>query len=184
MWAGQPGWDGDDPAAERRSACPGVLVAGQDAGRAQQVVGDRRAQDPGGIGAEATRGQVCQRSVDQIGEHGLDDGVVAVGDVGLLDGQLRVGEERVIPPHREQRVAVAGVLDPAHHRAGGDRIGGGREGGVGDFGDFGIRDPLTGVGIDDRAGIAHRCPGVAFRVITNENCAPCRTHAATTARLP
>jgi hypothetical protein len=31
-----------------------VLVSGQDAGSAQQVVGDRRAQDPGGIGAEAT----------------------------------------------------------------------------------------------------------------------------------
>jgi hypothetical protein len=27
------------------------------------------------------------------------------------------------------------------------------------FGDLGITDPLTGVGIDDRAGIAHRCPG-------------------------
>src|SRR6478672_7090489 len=55
---------------------------------------------------------------------------------------------------------VAGVFDPAHHQAGGDRIGGGRKGGVDDFGDVGIRDPLTGVGIDDRAGIAHRCPGV------------------------
>ena len=26
-----------------------------------------------------------QGSVDQVGEHGFDDGVLAVGDVGLLD---------------------------------------------------------------------------------------------------
>src|SRR6185312_14809593 len=39
---------------------------------------------------------------------------------------------------------VAGVLDPAHHQPGGDRLGGGGEGGVGDFGDLGIRDPFTG----------------------------------------
>ena len=32
--------------------------------------------------------------------------VLAVGDVGLLDREVGVGEERVIPPHREQRVAV------------------------------------------------------------------------------
>ena len=81
--AGQAGRDVDDLAAQRRSACSGVLVAGEDAGGAQQVVGDRRAQDPGGVGAEAARGHVGQRSVDQVGEHGFDDGVLAVGDVGL-----------------------------------------------------------------------------------------------------
>ena len=63
-----------------------------------------------------------QRPVDQVGEHGFDDGVLAVGDVGLLDGQVGVGEERVIPPDREQRVGVAGVFDPAHHQPGGDPV--------------------------------------------------------------
>src|SRR6476469_6380953 len=38
--AGQSGGDVDDPAAQRRSACPGVLVAGEHPGGAQQVVGD------------------------------------------------------------------------------------------------------------------------------------------------
>ena len=36
-----------------------------------------------------------QGSVDEDGEYGFDDGVVAVGDVGLLGGGVGVGEERV-----------------------------------------------------------------------------------------
>src|SRR6185503_18871913 len=55
---------------------------------------------------------------------------------------------------------VAGVFDPAHHQPGGDPIGGGREGGVGDFGDLGIRDPGAGVGITHGAGIGHRGPRI------------------------
>ena len=53
----------------------------------------------------------------------------------------------MIPPHREQRVGVAGVFDEAHDQPGGDRAAGGRESGVGNFGDLGIRDPGAGVGI-------------------------------------
>ena len=92
--SGQSGGNVDDLAAQRRW-CSGVLLAGEDTGRAQQVVGDRGAQDPGRVRAESARGQVCQRPVDQVGEHGLDDRVLAVGDVGLLDGGVGVGEERV-----------------------------------------------------------------------------------------
>ena len=102
--AGQAGGNIDDLAPQRRSACPGVLVSGEHAGSAQQVVGNRGAQHPGRVGPEPARRDVRQRSVDQIGEHRFDDRVLAVGDVGLLDGQLGVGEERVIPPHREQRI--------------------------------------------------------------------------------
>jgi hypothetical protein len=95
--SGQSGGNVDDLAAQRRSACSGVLVAGEDTGRAQQVVGDRGAQNPGRVRAESARGQMCQRPVDQVGEHGLDDRVLAVGDVGLLEGGVGVGEKRVIP---------------------------------------------------------------------------------------
>ena len=63
-----------------------------------------------------------QGAVDQVGEHGFDDGVAAVGDVGGGDGFVGVGEERVIAPHREQRVGVAGVFDAAHDQPGGDRL--------------------------------------------------------------
>ena len=64
-----------------------------------------------------------QGSVDEVGEHGFDDGVVAVGDIGGVDGFVGVGEERVIPPDREQCVAVAGIFDPAHDQPGGHRMG-------------------------------------------------------------
>jgi len=84
--AGQPGRDVDDPAAQRRSARPGMAFTGEHASGAQQVVGDRSAQHPGGVRAEAALGDVRQRSVDQVGEHRFDDRVLAVGDVSLLDG--------------------------------------------------------------------------------------------------
>ena len=85
--AGQSCRDVDDAAAQCRYACSAVLVSGQHASGAQQVVSDGRAQDPGGVGAEAARREVGQRSVDQIGEHGFDDRVLAVGDVGLAIGR-------------------------------------------------------------------------------------------------
>jgi len=49
-----------------------------------------------------------------------------LGDVSLLDGEVGVGQERVIPPAREQGVGEVGVLDVAHHQAGGDPVGGRR----------------------------------------------------------
>jgi hypothetical protein len=86
-----------------RIAVQRVVASGQGAGRLQQVVRDRRAQHPGGVGAKAPGGQVGQRAVDEVGEHGLDDRVAAVDDVGVCCGQVGVGEERVVAPHREQR---------------------------------------------------------------------------------
>ncbi|MGY4646335.1 hypothetical protein ACVWWN_000131 [Mycobacterium sp. URHB0021] len=117
LGSGQPGRDIDDFAAQRRAAGYRVRTPGQDPSSAQQIVSDRRAQHPGGVGAEAPRGHVRQGAVDQIGEDGFDDRVAAMGDVSLVDRQVGVSEERVIPPHREQCVAVAGVFDPAHHQA-------------------------------------------------------------------
>ena len=71
-------------------------------------------------------------------------------------GRVGVGEERVIAPHREQRVRVAGVLDPAHHQPGGDAAMASHAQGVGGFGDLGVGDQRAGVGVDDRARIVHR----------------------------
>jgi len=42
-----------------------------------------------------------QRSVYEIGEDGLDDCVATMGDIGGGGRFVGVGEERVIPPHRE-----------------------------------------------------------------------------------
>ena len=113
MGSGQSGRDVDDLAAQCRSSGEGMGAAGQDAGGAQQVVGDGGAEDPGGGGAETPRRQVRQGAVDEVGEHGFDDGVLAVGDVGLGGGQLGVGQKRVVPPYGEQRLEVVVVLDPA-----------------------------------------------------------------------
>jgi hypothetical protein len=46
------------------------------------------------VRGEPDRGQVSQRPVDQVGEHGLDDRVPAVGDVGLRGRLGAVGEQR------------------------------------------------------------------------------------------
>lgn len=147
MGAGQSGRDGDEASAQGGAASHRVCTAGQDAGGAQQVVGDGRAQYPGRVRPETSRGHVGQGSVDEVGEHGFDDRVAAVSDVSDVDGFVGVGEERVISPDREQGVGVSGVFDPAHDQPCRDRSLRGTESGVGGFGDFGIGDPGTGVGI-------------------------------------
>jgi len=53
---GDPGGDGDEVAAQRAGAGAAVVARGESAGRAQQVVGDRRAGQPGGVGGEVARG--------------------------------------------------------------------------------------------------------------------------------
>ena len=93
-------------------------------------------------------------------------------------------------------MGVAGVFDAAHHQPGGDPILSVGEGGVGHFGDLGVGDPRSGVGILHRARVARTgvqaCSGTAamarwmarFLVITRENSALPRRQARTTARLP
>lgn len=96
---GPVGRDVDAASSQRRAAGYGIDCAREDAWGAQQVVRHGCTQDPGGVGAEPPRRYVGQRSVDEIGEHRLDDRVLAVSDVGLGDGQVGAGEERVISPH-------------------------------------------------------------------------------------
>ena len=86
---GEAGRHVDQVAAQGGTAGHGVVAAGEDAGRAQQVVRDHRAGQPGAVGGEQPGRDVRQRAVDQIGEGGLDDGVAAVGEVGLGGGQGR-----------------------------------------------------------------------------------------------
>lgn len=60
--------------------------AGQGAGGAGEVVGDRGADQPGGVRGEHPRGQVRERGVLQVGDDLLDNGVIAVGG---LNGEHR-----------------------------------------------------------------------------------------------
>ncbi len=64
-----------------------------------------------------------RRAVDQVGEHGFDDGMAAVSEIGVHDGFGRVGEERVIPPDREQLVLTRSFADTTHDQPGGHRFG-------------------------------------------------------------
>ena len=123
------------------------------AGGAQQIVGDRRAEHPRGVRSEASRRHVRQRAVEEVGEDGFDDRVPAMGSIGVVGRGGGVGEERMMPPYREQRVGVAGVFDAAHDQPGGDRSLRRSESGVGGFGDLGVfrstlrfpgRGPLPG----------------------------------------
>ena len=54
LGSSQAGGDGDDASPQGGPAGHCVGTTGQHADRAQQVVGDRGAQDPGGVGAEAS----------------------------------------------------------------------------------------------------------------------------------
>jgi hypothetical protein len=49
---------------------------------------------------------VGQGSVDEVGENGLDDRVLAVGDVGVGDRFGVVGAERVMPPEGEHLIGA------------------------------------------------------------------------------
>jgi hypothetical protein len=87
--------------------------------------------------------------------------------VSAVDGSVPVGKsvkESVIPPHRKQFVLPGwggvGLADAAHDESGGDLVSAGLEGGVADFGNFSVRDPVFELVVVDGAGITHRRPSV------------------------
>src|SRR3954447_999393 len=65
-------------------------------------------------------------------------------------------------PEREQLFLTARCWvefpDPTHDQPCGDLVGGRREGGVGRFGDLGIRDPLPDLLVVHRTRVPHRYP--------------------------
>ena len=102
-----------------------LLTAG-----ASEVEADDGGGQPGGVRGVAAGGQVCQRSVLELGDDLLDDGVVALSLVGLDGAQGAVGGERTVPPGGEQLArggAVAGQalqpIDPPDHQPAGDVLG-------------------------------------------------------------
>ncbi len=113
--------------------------------------------------AKSPDGQVRERAVDEVGDHLLDDGVVAVVGLGGEHRQRAVGEDRVVAPRGEQ-LALGGwgeAADPAHDQPGGHPmlvVAGER--GVADLGDFGVGDPALLVLVEDRVRVADGGPGV------------------------
>ena len=72
---GEAGGHGDQVPAQGGTARNGVLGAGERPSRAQQVVGDHRAGQPGAVGSEQPRRDAREPPMDQIGEGGLHDRV-------------------------------------------------------------------------------------------------------------
>ena len=88
-----------------------------------------------------------------------NDGVLVVKyvDVGRR-GQLGGGDKRADSCHRHEARQGSPPFNPAQDQLGRDDMVAGEDG-LADFCEFGI-DPLAGVGIVHRAGIAHQGPGV------------------------
>ncbi len=127
--AGDPGRGVNQLGANGAGAGSGMAGGGQRTGGAGEVVGDCRADQPGGVRGESPGRQVRQRGVLQVGDDLLDDGVVAVGGLG---GQHRfgaVGEHGVVAVDGEHLRLPGwdgrGVepADPPHDQPCGDVLG-------------------------------------------------------------
>ena len=142
--AGGPGGHGDQVAADGGGAGFRVAPAGAGAGGAQQVMGDGRDDEPGGVGIENTGRETGERAGAQVGDDLLDDGVVAVLALGLDQFERRVRENGVVAPDGEQLVLAFGCFLVAGADAADDQPRGDllafllrRERRVLDFGDLG-----------------------------------------------
>lgn len=84
-------------------------------------MGDRRAEDPGGVPPELPRRHVSERSVDEISENSFDDRVRTVCDICVDGASGGVGEKWMISPDRKQRVQKSCVFNSADDQPSGDR---------------------------------------------------------------
>ena len=91
---GEAGGHGDQVAAQGGTARDSVLTAGERAGGTQQVMRDHRTRQPGAVRAKPPGRDMREWAVDQVGEGGLHDRVLTVGEVGLGGRQGGVGEKR------------------------------------------------------------------------------------------
>jgi hypothetical protein len=98
--------DGDrgngSDAGPERDAGGGWLIA-EEAGPADEVVGDHVAGEPGGVGGAVAGGDVFDAAGFEVADGEFDDGVVAVEGVGFDGVEVdAVGDERVVSPFGEQ----------------------------------------------------------------------------------
>lgn len=104
----------------------------------------------------------------------LDHGVVAVFPSGPQPRGRPVGEEGVVAPDGKQFALLAHdrrlgqVTDPAHDQAGGDPLAllpVGERGVPRQFGDLGVRDEFTGLGIGHRGRIGDLLPDIVGNAV-------------------
>ena len=104
---GETAGQGEQPAAEgSRPAWPAVGEPEQ-LGPAAQVVGEAGDHRPGGVSVEAAGGEVPECLVDQVADHELDDGVLAMLALDELERLVAVGDEGEVLPGREQLLLIA-----------------------------------------------------------------------------
>src|SRR3546814_16248313 len=96
--------------------CSSDLWCAERVDGAGDVEGHRRAGDPGGVGRIRARGEVCQRTVLELGADLLDDRVVTVTFVGLDGGQGRDRDEHMMSSE-ERRVGKECVSKREPRRA-------------------------------------------------------------------
>src|SRR3546814_9712564 len=84
-----PGGHVDQCGADAGSHGSGTTWCAERVDGAGDVEGHRRAGDPGGVGRIRARGEVCQRTVLELGDDLLDDRVVTVTFVGLDGGDRK-----------------------------------------------------------------------------------------------
>ena len=96
--AGQAARNAQQSAAERTGGANGRARQSKQLRPAQQVVRQRSEHDPCAVGVELPGREVRQGLVFEVGDHLLDDGVLAV--LGFDHGDLlaAVGDEREVPP--------------------------------------------------------------------------------------
>jgi len=87
---GDPGWDGDEVAAQGGPSGARVPGGGGGTGGPHQVERDRGEGEPGGVRGELPGRGVRQGAVLELGDDLFDDGVVAVVLVGLNGGRVEL----------------------------------------------------------------------------------------------
>ena len=100
--AGEAAGEREQAAADGACGADGAVGEAEQAGPAQQVVGEAGDHRPGGVGVELTRREVLERLILQVADAELDDGVLAVLGLDQRDLLVAVGRERVVLPDGEQ----------------------------------------------------------------------------------
>ena len=112
--AGEPAGKGEQSAPQRPCASRPLAGEAEQLGPAEQVVGEAGDHCPGGVGVEAAGGEVRERLVDEVADHELNDGVLAMLFLDQLERLAPVSDEGEVLPGRKQLLLIIEGADPAN----------------------------------------------------------------------
>ena len=96
--SGQAAGDGEEPAAQGARGADGRVGESEQLCPAQQVVRERGQHGPGAVGVEMPGGKVRERLLFEVGDHLLDDGVLAMLGLDERDLLVAVGDQAEVAP--------------------------------------------------------------------------------------